>query len=238
MNNMARVAEAEYAKLRYNGERRRHNFDTYVASHIKIHNTFRDLAEYGYSMPDERSRVRRLVDGILQKDCQPIKGTVYADQQLAGNFDAVVTLFKDFIAQSPNLAFVDNKDAVQIGAVDSDKGDGINWDTSDVKVDLRHHTREEYSKLTGPQKLKLKRWRESQPDFPVGKATAYNPNNKLMKKVIAMMSSTGTSAQKATNNNKKQKKSPKRQSNRNNVALTKQKKAPKSRGEDEDEMEE
>ncbi len=65
----------------------------------------------------------------------------------------------------------------------------INWDTSNVNVKLRHYTSEEYKKLTDPQKLKLKR-------LPAGghteqelRSKMLNPNDPLMKKVIAAMQS-------------------------------------------------
>jgi hypothetical protein len=222
-------------KLRYHGEKRRHNFDTYVQEHLKCQNIFKDLQDYGYSPPDDGTNVRRLIDGIHNKDLQPIKGQVYANAGLANDFGACVTLFKDYIAQAPGMAYVD-RDTASIGAVARGGGDGVNWDTSDVQVDLRHHTKEEYSKLSSPQKLKLKRWREGTPDMPRTKATMYNPNHPMAKKMIAAMEAS--KAKGGGSPKKKQKAAPanKRVTNRNNKALTKQKKAPPtSRGEDDDE---
>jgi hypothetical protein len=95
----------------------------------------------------------------------------------------------------------------------------INWDTSNVNVELRHYTSEEYKKLTDPQKLKLKRLRAGGHTNQELSSTMLNPDDPLMKKVIAAMQSGKPPANKKGPQKGKPKGALK---NRNNKALVKQ----------------
>jgi hypothetical protein len=95
----------------------------------------------------------------------------------------------------------------------------INWDTSNVNVELRHYTSEEYKKLTDPQKLKLKRLQAGGHTEQELRSKMLNPDDPLMKKVIAVMQSGKPPASKKGPQKGKPKGVLK---NRNNKALVKQ----------------
>jgi hypothetical protein len=190
--NMAATAEVDIAKLRYVGEKRRYNFDTYVNAHKRLHNVFDDLKALGHDGLCENAKVRRLMQGIHNRHLDFIKSQIISNRELYHDFDKAVMVYKDFILQSKHLfADGDHGSGVTIGAVDSRnkrKFEGnTNWDTSDVEMELRHYSPEEYKHLTGPQKLKLKRWRAGGMSEQDQKSKMMNPNHPSMQKMIAMM---------------------------------------------------
>jgi hypothetical protein len=191
--NIASTTEAQMNALRYTGERRRYNFEAYVKGHTDCHNIFKDIMKYGYSGMDEATKVRRLIDGIYYPPLDQCRAIVIATPALLIDFQAVVVLYKDYIIRAK--LHMKDPQAIQIGAIGSDHSarrlpsESHNWDTGDVKVDLRYHNRAEYAKLSGPQRLRLKEWRtgkSTQSRFPPGK-TVRNPNDPLAKKMIAAM---------------------------------------------------
>jgi hypothetical protein len=232
-NNLAAAAEAELDSLKYVGEKRRYNFEKYVNAHVSVFNVMEDLKEHGYQGIDKGTRVRRFLAGIHCRDLEHLKAQCVSNPALKEDFDGVVVVYKDYLKVIGLREPKDEDGAARIGAVEQGRPmsypKNVNWDTSDVKVDLRHHTSEEYAKLTGPQKLKLKRWREGLPDMPQGSKTAYNPNHKIMTKhaATAAVASAGKTTAKKTGS------APKQKTNRTNKALTKQKSPPGTEGEDE-----
>jgi hypothetical protein len=48
MIEIATNADAEMSKLRYTGEKRRHNFESYINAHKHLHNVYNDLKELGH----------------------------------------------------------------------------------------------------------------------------------------------------------------------------------------------
>jgi hypothetical protein len=213
--------EAEIRRLRYYGEKRNFNFEKYVTQHRKCHNALRDLEDHGYPGLDKGTKVRLLIDGIQDPKLAAATAAICMTDTAMEDFEEAVSKYKNYMATHKTNFPEDDTKAASIGAVQKGKptkkrSADFNWDTSEVEVELRHHTSEEYKKLSGPQKLKLKRWRAGQADFPVGKATAYNPNDKMMKQISAMFAKQNIASKAST---KKKAKT----TNRNNKALTKQK---------------
>jgi hypothetical protein len=210
-NNMARKTESELFRLKYTGEKRRYTFDTYVKGHIRCHTVMSDLKKYGYAGIDEQTKVRRLMEGIHNRQLDSVKTRIMSEPQLQNDFNRCVMLYKDFISQNQEPGGIEET-AASIGAVTNDmkrkskggNGGYINHDTTDVDVELRHYSMADYQKLTNPQKLKLKRWRE-------GKKGGNTPTRKK---------AASTKAAKPTN--------------RTNGALVKQVSYGKKGGDDED----
>jgi hypothetical protein len=67
--------------------------------HLKAHGILESLVEHGYVGIDERSKVRHLMDSIKTKTLDAAKAQIMSNPDLRTNFNACVTLFKDFIAQ-------------------------------------------------------------------------------------------------------------------------------------------
>jgi hypothetical protein len=232
-NNLAAAAEAELDSLKYTGEKRRYNFEKYVNAHVSVFNVMEDLKEHGYQGIDKGTRVRRFLAGIHCRDLEHLKAQCVSNPTLKEDFDGVVIVYKDYLKAIGLREPKEEDSAARIGAVEQGRPlnypKNVNWDTSDVQVVLRHHTAEEYAKLTGPQKLKLKRWREGKPDIPNTSKTVYNPNHKTMVKHAATTAAASAgiaSAKKAVG-------AAKQKSNRTNKALTKQKSPPGTEGDEE-----
>ena len=234
--NMASKADADIEKIRYTGEKRRFTFNDYVDQHTRYHNILNDLKAYGHEGINEGTKVRKFLRGIHSPPMAHLKSQIWGDPLKRKDFTAVTLLYKDYIQES-RMALVDDTTA-NIGAVAEDSGPkhGHDWDLTDVQVELRHYANDEYKKLTSPQKLKLKRWREGLPDMPTGtKKTVRNANDPLMKKMIAAMESYNAQnkGKKASGHPKKRKQDRKKAAqptqakkrssgNRNNAALVKQ----------------
>ena len=58
------------------------------------------LVEHGYTGIDPRSKVRFLLDGIKSDKFDVVKPRIMSDERLRGDFDACVTLYKDYICQT------------------------------------------------------------------------------------------------------------------------------------------
>ena len=226
MNNMARKVESDLARLKYTGEKRRYTFDAYVKGHIRCHTIMNDLKKFKYSGIDEHTKVRRFVEGIHNSKLDSCQTRVLSEPKLFDDFSAVVTLYKDFINNNGMNAGNDDISA-QIGAVGQatngkrKANNYINYDTTDVEVELKHYTQDEYKTLTNPQKLKLKRWREGKSDMPTGPDKAFNPNHPIMKK-LEKISAAVSSNKKGEAAKKKPAAKAGKPSNRNNRALVKQ----------------
>jgi hypothetical protein len=208
---LAAECEAEMSKLKYTGEKRRFNFNKYVDAHVRLHNVMNDLKIHGYSGMDEAQRVRKFLAGIQCKEVEVIRAQCWSSSTLRASFKDTVIAFKEYIANT-GLSIVETDSAV-VGATEATTKPSE--DDSDVHVELRHHTREEYMKLTGPQKLKLKRWRETQPD----RAAATHPEQLTAKTVAAMIAAALKPAVKKSDPKGTKKKAA---SNRTNKALIKQ----------------
>jgi predicted HNH restriction endonuclease len=155
MNNMATKLEAEFDSLSYSSETRRWNFEKYVSKHVELYHV---------------AQVRKLLNWIKTDTLDAVRNQVMSDQVLAGDFDRVVNLFKDFLVQRKALFKPDNSSA-GIAAVSSSKP-GSNKrknprtsnkrntrrrssNISAVEVQDRYYTPQEYSQLSQDQKKAL-----------------------------------------------------------------------------------
>jgi hypothetical protein len=230
-DNMATKADAEM-KLKYTGEKRRHNFETYVNAHKQLHNVYEDLKRHGYEGLSTNTKVRRFLEGFETPTMTNCYNQILSTPALRRNFDDAVSYCTNYIKQAKHIQTAGDP-GVQIGASgtappaargntngnNNNTGkskSNINWDTSNVNVELRHYTSDEYKKLTDSEKLKLKRLQAGGHTEQELRTKMMNPNDPpIMKKVIAAMQSGKPSAQKG-------KPSKGMLKNRNNKALVKQ----------------
>ena len=124
VDHMANEAEKTLSSFRYHAEGRTFNFEKLVLMHLKAHIILEGLVEYGYIGIDERSKVRHLMDSIKTKALDAAKAQIMANADLRTDFNACVTLFKDFIAQERSA----NGAERQVSAVDSAGGGKKNPD--------------------------------------------------------------------------------------------------------------
>ncbi|HSN24564.1 MAG TPA: hypothetical protein VLS45_10470 [Methylomicrobium sp.] len=162
--------EADLNALHYNGESKKWTFEKYVNRMVELHNVSEDLKAHGYAGMDETSRVRRLLTGIRTDKLNIVKSQVLANPDLSCNFERTVNLFKDYIAQTKSLQSSSGNSASIAGVhADSKKKKGTDgkdnkkWDhaqISQVKVQDRYYTKEEYNKLSKEEKKALHEMRK------------------------------------------------------------------------------
>ena len=97
---MANVAESKLALVKYYGEKRRYNFESYISTLNKQFRILNNLCRYGYARIDEASKVRRLNSGIKTDKLDAPKVKIILSRALQDNFDDSVGLYQDFIAPS------------------------------------------------------------------------------------------------------------------------------------------
>ena len=147
VDNQASIAESRLQKTFYQGEKKRWNFEKFVRLHVDQHSILDGLVEHGYSGIDEGSKVRHLLNGIRDPSLNAVKTQILADARLRGSFTDCVRLYNDFLRQKSTLH--PNGQETNLSSV-STTGDG---------VEDRYYSKEEYSTLSHEQKdaLRLKR---------------------------------------------------------------------------------
>jgi hypothetical protein len=99
VNDMASVAEAKLAQAKCYGEKRRHNFESYISALNEQFQALNNLMRYGCAGVDESSKVRRLNAGVKTDKLNAPKAQIMASRALQDSFDDAVGLCQDFIAQ-------------------------------------------------------------------------------------------------------------------------------------------
>ena len=123
----------------YNGEKRRWTFEKYVTLHKEQHTILQGLKDYGYAGIDERTKVRKLLEGIKVEKLDVVKSQILSSAALRTDFDACVDLFNQFIAQQQSFS----RD--------------VHLDSAfDISVADRYYNKDEYNKLTAAQEHGLK----------------------------------------------------------------------------------
>ena len=130
VDHMANEAEKTLSSSRYHTEGQTFNFEKLVLMHLKAHIILEGLVEHGYVGIDERSKVCHLMESIKTKALDAAKAQIMANADLRTNFNACVTLFKDFIAQERSTQATD----WQIAAVEGGGGTGGGNNTNDRYV--------------------------------------------------------------------------------------------------------
>ena len=183
VDNCANEAERTLERAQYSGEKRRWNFERYVSLHKRQHQILEDLKQLGHAGIDPRSKVRHLLNGIKTDKLDVVKSQILASTALHNDFDACVTLFKDFIQQTTGSI----NPTWNVSAAKTSKR--AHWEDqeadNDLEVKVRYYTKEEYKKLTPAQKLKLKKLRTQQDGRAKGKAFNRSGGGKHPKNAIA-----------------------------------------------------
>jgi hypothetical protein len=219
VDNMASTSESKLEKSRYYGEKRRHTFEDYVRDQKDQYQILRNLADKGlHAGIDERSQVRHLVNGIRSHKLDVAKAQILANPTLRNNFDSCVTLYQDFItqaAQSGNPTF-------QVAAANLN-GKKEPWNKrknpkrdDDSDVEDHYYNPQEYAKLSGKKKTKLASMRDAR-----GHKKKRVQRGSSLKDMGRQIAALEAKLEKQSS----EEASPEEEvSNRNNSALTRQKK--------------
>ena len=121
LGHMADKAE-EILSSRYHTKIQIRTFRTLVLIHQKAHIIMEGLVELGYFGIDKRSKVCHLMNSIKTKTLDAAKAQIMANANLQIDFNACVTLFKDFITQERSA----NGNERQVAALNVTGGSGSN----------------------------------------------------------------------------------------------------------------
>jgi hypothetical protein len=101
---MAGKAEKILAGSTYHGEKCNWTFEKYALLHLKQHQIFKSLISHGYTGIDPGLKVCHLNSGIKTNILDAVKSQTISDEALHTDFAHNVTLYKDFVKQSVNMA--------------------------------------------------------------------------------------------------------------------------------------
>jgi hypothetical protein len=104
VGNMADEAEQMLALVQYKGKTRQWNFEKYALTHLRQHLILEALVVHGYTGINAGSKVRYLLNGIKCLALDAVRTRIMSDEDLRQDFARCVTLFKDFVRQSAQLA--------------------------------------------------------------------------------------------------------------------------------------
>jgi hypothetical protein len=176
VDNMAASAERILATTTYHGETRRWNFEKYVKMHVDQHHILHGLQEHGHSGIDVRSKVRHLLDGVRTSAYDSVKTRIMSDAALRTDFDACVTLYKDFIKQNDARSNTKERDAT-VAAAKFQYHPNVDV-APDMSVEDRYYSRKEYSKLSVAKQAGLRQKRKQRGHDHSSRARKRNNGNK------------------------------------------------------------
>jgi hypothetical protein len=239
--NMATRAERTLENTSYVGEKRRWNFEKFVGMLKKQHTILDNLQADGmHNGINGLSKVRLLNQGIKTKELDVPKSQIMASAELRQDFDACISLYKDFIEAhatiNPTFNVSETKTTGTRKAKDGKypprRGGpkrGSDYDDHDDEdVEDRYYSSKEYDKLTKNQKFLLKKKRDGRGGGPSKRSKTGGQDKRLasmertISKLVAETSKVSfedaddEKSDSDTDSNKKK--------NRNNSALTRQSK--------------
>jgi len=104
VGNIAGEVEQVLASVQYKGETRQWNFEKYALMHLRQHLILEALVIHGYTRIDTGSKVRYLLNGIRCAALKAVRTRIMSDEDLCQDFARCITLFKDFMKQSVQVA--------------------------------------------------------------------------------------------------------------------------------------
>jgi len=120
VDHMANEAEKTLLSSWYHTKGQTFNCEKLVLMHLKAHIILEGLIELGSVGINDTIKVFHLMESIKMKSLDAAKAQIMANANLRTNFNACVTLFKDFIAQERSTQATD----WQIAAVKGGGGTG------------------------------------------------------------------------------------------------------------------
>ena len=154
VDNMASLAEKKLSMTMYMGERRRRTFEKYIMLHKDQHSILKGLTVHGYAGINECSKVCYLLDGIKMDDLNVIKGQILVTAALRNDFDACVTLFRDYLLQV-KADKVTKQVTIAAVTTTTTNHQGHKNVTPDMSVEDCYYKVPEYKRLFHATKLRL-----------------------------------------------------------------------------------
>jgi ribosomal protein L29 len=160
-DKIVKDAETYVMKREWNGKNHRFTLRAHIIKHREAHNEMRRSSDYvQYDVPNEHTRVGRLIKSITTKDPSILAAITHiqgSDVQ-RNDFEAAA----DFLLlTAPNNGNAPER-VQRIAAVrDNRNKDKKKYGTGDSGVELRYHSQKEYQKLNREQKKDLSAWRRN-----------------------------------------------------------------------------
>ena len=149
-------AENSISHTVYTEEKLRFPFSKYVAIHRDAYNDM--MRTPNYNVPDESSRVRRLISGIQSKDPAIISAVtnVQTNYALAGNFEAAA----DAIQKCIKTKKITQNHRISATSTRNAPNNNKKVHKGKTGVELRYYKRKEYAKLSKEQRAELYQWQK------------------------------------------------------------------------------
>jgi len=142
----------------WNGRSNRYSLRTHVNNHREAQNNMLRAAEnIPFEVPNEGTRVRKFLHSLQCSDQRVIsaKTSILADPTMKNDFEKMANFLLIAVP-----SFKPQNENHRVSGMETFKPTSHNGSTG---VELRFHTSEEYSKLTGAQKAELYNWRKRNP---------------------------------------------------------------------------
>ena len=225
VDNMATLAETKLQVTSYQGEKKNWNFEKYCRCHVNQHAILERLVEHGYSGIDERSKVRHLLEGIKFGGLDVVKTQILANAGLRNSFDRCVSLYKDYICQ------MKSSNPSELNISDTTTTDSDVKPVGKAIVEDIYYPPNEYKKLSDEQKLALMDARKARGHEGRGSGKRQKTNHKTVAKLQRTIAKLKTALSKSNDDSTSESSEdeiedskPAAKGNRNNKALTRQKK--------------
>eukprot|EP00978_Attheya_sp_CCMP212_P026493 scaffold87250_cov53-Attheya_sp.AAC.1 len=186
---MATRAERSLSSTTYVGEKRRWNFERFVSMQKKQHTILANLEADGLDNGiNGLTKVRLLNEGIKTKELDVPKSQIMASATLCQDFDACVSLYKDFIELNAPSNPTFNISETRTFPKKKYNGKkptqrqhkrGYDNDIEEEEVEDRYFDSKEYTELSDGQKLALRRKRDARGSGPNKKKSKHSHDKKI-----------------------------------------------------------
>ena len=151
--------ETYLLKREWNGRNFRFTLKSHIAKHREAHNELTRASEFiTYELPNEHTRVSRLLKSITSKDPAIVSSIIHinGDIDKRNDFEEAA----DFLLLNAPAA-KELETTYRISALGLKlSGDGDKKNIGKTGVELRYYKRDEYNKLSNEQKKELQLWRK------------------------------------------------------------------------------
>ena len=155
-------AETYVMKREWNGRNHRFSLRAHIAKHREANNEMvRAQQHVQYELPNDHTRVGRLLKSITSKDAAIISAITHIHGNAAQR-DDFESAAEFLLLMAPNQSAQSNNH--RISAIKADKNKGNGEKRSKTGVELRYYTKREYKKLTKQEKKELAELRKAQGD--------------------------------------------------------------------------
>ena len=150
-------AEAYVMKREWNGRNLRFSLRSHIAKHREAHNEMMRASQHvRYELPNEHTRVGRLIKSITSKDPSIVSAITHIQgtNSQRDDFESAAEFLLLTAPSAGNISGTHRVSVVNKGNKNGKKG-------SDTGIELRYYTKSEYNKLSNAEKKELHQLRNA-----------------------------------------------------------------------------